>query len=279
MCRIEPKRRTQATEPKNEHKQIQTKVIMENNSIKVDLVGEGSDSVVFVHGLGGSSSVWWPQVELLRKQFRLVLPELPGSGRTPAGGKLSISGFVDTIIEVLDAQKIESAAFVGHSMGTLILQHLAVRYPERVKRLALVAPVKAAAEAHRAATRDRASRVRKEGMGWLADQLTVSALSAHTRETSPVAVAFVREILLRQEPEGYARTCDAVAEGTNAAVENIRCPTLIIAGENDGAKGAAEALAKEIPNARFALIAQAGHWLTIEQPQQVSALLAEFLTE
>lgn len=250
---------------------------MQTNSIKVDVVGEGSEPIVFIHGLGGSSSVWWPQVERLRKQYRLILPELPGSGRTPAAAKLSIQGFVDTIVDVLDTQHIPAAAFVGHSMGTLVLQHLAVRHPERVKRLALVAPVKAAAEAHRAGIRDRASRVRAEGMGWLADQLTVSALSAHTRETSPVAVAFVREILLRQDPEGYARTCDAVAEGTNAELEKIRCPTLIIAGETDGVRPTAEALTKEIPNARLETIMQAGHWLTIEQPHQVSSLLAEFV--
>jgi pimeloyl-ACP methyl ester carboxylesterase len=161
-------------------------------------------------------------------------------------------------------------------MGTLVLQHLAVRHPERVKRLALVAPVKAAAEAHRAGIRDRARRVRAEGMGWLADQLAVSALSPHTREQSPVAIAFVREILLRQDPEGYARTCDAVAEGTNAEPGRIHCPTLIIAGENDGVRPAAETLATEIQNARLATIMQAGHWLTIEQPHQVSSLLAEF---
>lgn len=250
---------------------------MENRLTTVDLIGEGSDSIIFVHGLGGSSSVWWPQAEILCKQFQLVLPELPGSGRTPAVGKLSIGSFVDSIIEVLDAQKIERATFVGHSMGTLVLQHLAVDHAERVTRLALIAPVKAAVEAHRAGIRDRASRVRAEGMGWLAKQLTVSALSAHTRETSPVAVAFVRAILLGQDPEGYARTCEAVAEGTNAAVERINCPTLIIAGENDAAKGAAEALAKEIPTAQLTTIPQAGHWLTIEQPWQVNSLLSKFV--
>ena len=61
-----------------------------------------------------------------------------------------------------------------------------------------------------------------------------AAISADTRQRSPLAVAFVRESLMRQDGEAYASSCEALAEASPAAVERIEAPVLLVTGDEDG---------------------------------------------
>ena len=132
--------------------------------------GQG-EAVIMIHGLGGTANVFGPQIGVLQRFFRCVRPDLPGSGRSPAPGPLSIDFLVDHVIAVMKNAGIETAHFVGHSMGTVICQHLAVKVPEAVRSLALIGPIHAPADAGRAALRERAARARAEGMVPIADAI------------------------------------------------------------------------------------------------------------
>ena len=118
-------------------------------------------------------------------------------------------------------------------MGTIVCQHLAVRAPQRVRSLALFGALLAPPEAARQGLRTRAAKARDEGMFGIADAIVQAALSSSTREQLPVVVAFVRESLLAQDPEGYARTCEALAAAEPAAIEGIDVPTMLVAGDED----------------------------------------------
>ena len=155
--------------------------------------GQG-DPVILVHGLGGTANVFGPQVGVLQRFFRCVRPDLPGSGRSPAAGPLSIELLVDHVMAVMKSAGIEAAHFVGHSMGTVICQHLAVRAPEVVRSLALIGPIHAPADAGRTALRDRAARARAEGMVPIADTIVQGGTSADTKAHRPEVAALVREI-------------------------------------------------------------------------------------
>src|SRR5258706_588446 len=72
------------------------------------------------------------------------------------------------------------------------------------------------------------------GMQAIADALVQAATSAETRARRPAVVAYVRETLMRQDPEGYARTCDALAEAGPADASAITCPTVLVTGDEDG---------------------------------------------
>jgi pimeloyl-ACP methyl ester carboxylesterase len=89
----------------------------------------------------------------------------------------------------------------------------------------------------------------------------------------------VRESILRQCPEGYARTCEALAEATAANHQRIRCPVLIINGEEDAVAppSVARDLAERIAGARAIVLPRCGHWATIERPEEVNAELRRFL--
>src|ERR671925_1861905 len=112
--------------------------LIERMAVEIDGQGE---AILFVHGLGGTSNVFTPQVLALGSRYRTVRPDLAGSGRSPSSGPLSIAGFADAIVRLARVLGIERAHLVGHSMGTIVCQHLAVAEPRLVRSLALFGPL------------------------------------------------------------------------------------------------------------------------------------------
>jgi pimeloyl-ACP methyl ester carboxylesterase len=243
----------------------------------VEIDGEG-DPVILVHGLGGTSNVFTPQMAALAGRQRAIRPDLPGSGRSPPAGRLTIQGFVDTLVRMAKVLGVERAHLIGHSMGTIVCQHLAVQQPRLVRSLVLLGPLPAPGDAARKGLGERAGKARAEGMAPIADAVVQGALSAETRSAPPVTVAAVREMLMRQDAEGYARTCEALAEAGAADAARIGCPTLLITGDEDPVAPPLEvqALAARIPAARVTVFGRCGHWSTFERARDVNAALREF---
>jgi 3-oxoadipate enol-lactonase len=246
--------------------------------LAVESHGNG-DPVVLLHGLGSTANVWEPQIRALADRFRVLRYDLEGSGRSPAAGELSIDNWVADLGALLDHHGIAQARFVGHSLGTLILQHFAVHHPQRVVKLAFLGINRAPPEARRQAVRDRAAKVRAEGLEAIADAVVKGGLSEHSYHNRPELVAFVRELLTRQDREGYARSCEAMAASVAADVSRIACPVLLLAGRDDTVSPVAnsEGLAKELKQAQLRILEQCGHWHPIEQPAAVNEALRAFL--
>jgi pimeloyl-ACP methyl ester carboxylesterase len=251
------------------------------DKIAVEDEGDG-DVVVCVHGLGGTSNTWTPLMGALSRH-RVVRMDLPGSGRSHAAlsGPLSIARWVDAMEAVCSRLGIARAHWVGHSMGTIVCQHLAVAQPKLVRSLALFGPLMAPGEPARAAIRARGAKARDEGMAGMHEialAVVLGATSAATRERAPLATAFVRESLMRQDPLGYARSCEALADAQPAAVERIDVPTLLVTGDEDGVAPpqAVRAMAERMARARVTVLNRCGHWTPIERPDDSTRALREF---
>src|SRR5207245_4595384 len=96
---------------------------------------------------------------------------------------------------------------------------------------ALFGPLLAPPEPARAAIRARGAEARKGDMQPIADALLQSSVSTETKTRRPAAAAFVRESLMRQDPEGYARSCEALAEMQSADTSRLECPALLVSGD------------------------------------------------
>jgi pimeloyl-ACP methyl ester carboxylesterase len=249
--------------------------IIERMAVEVEGTG---DALVLLHGLGGTSNVWSPQMPVVAQRFRVIRFDLPGSGRSPASGPLTIQTLADTVLRALRVLGVQSAHFAGHSMGTIVCQHIAERDAALVKSLALMGPVHALADAGRQAMRERAARVRAEGMPDVAEAILKAATSGDTKSNNPVGLAFIRELLMRQDPEGYARNCEALAAAPPADLERIRCRTLLVTGDEDAIAppSAMRAMAERLPDARSVVLGRCGHWTTIERAGEVNQALREF---
>jgi pimeloyl-ACP methyl ester carboxylesterase len=254
--------------------------LVDRMAVHVD--GDG-DALVMVHGLGGTSNVWTPLMPVLGRQ-RVIRPELPGSGRSHRAhaleaGPLSIDRLVAAVLRVCSAMAVERAWFAGHSLGTIVCMHLAAREPALVRGLALFGALLAPPDPARGGLRQRAAKARSEGMSEITDTIVQGTLSSHTRETQPVAVAAIRESLMGQCPEGYARTCEALADAQPADVSRIQAPALLVTGADDAIAPAqgVRAIAAKMPNARAEVLPRCGHWTTYERPAECAALLRDFI--
>ncbi|HET6222030.1 MAG TPA: alpha/beta fold hydrolase, partial [Dongiaceae bacterium] len=203
--------------------------------IAVETDGSGDD-VLLIHGLGGTSNVWMPLMPTLMRH-RTVRPDLPGSGRSArVEGPLSIDRFVQAMLRVCAALHVERAHVVAHSMGTIVAFHLANVAPQLVRSLVLFGPLLSPPDAARPGLKARGEKARGEGeagMQAIADGLVQGATSSETRARQPAAVAMVRESVMRQCADGYARSCDALAGAQPADPNLITCPTLMVTGDED----------------------------------------------
>jgi 3-oxoadipate enol-lactonase len=251
--------------------------------VAVEEEGEGP-AVVCVHGLGGSSNTWTPLMAAMARH-RVIRIDLPGSGRSQrVEGELSIQGYVDAILNVCSRLQVSRAHWVGHSMGTIVCQHIAAAHPAMAASVALFGPLIAPPDAARAAMKARAAKARDgaAGMHEITLALLNAAVSADTRERQPVAVAFVRESLMRQDGDAYARSCEALANAPAAAVERIEAPVLLVTGDEDGVAPpqSVRAMADKLHKARevrVAVLPRCGHWTPVERPDECQRELREFL--
>jgi pimeloyl-ACP methyl ester carboxylesterase len=101
------------------------------------------DWVVFVHGAGGSSSIWFRQLRVFKEHFNILLLDLRGHGKSQhffeayLQNTYTFADISQDVVEVLEHNKIESAHFVGISLASIIIRSLAEKYPEKVKSMTL----------------------------------------------------------------------------------------------------------------------------------------------
>jgi pimeloyl-ACP methyl ester carboxylesterase len=250
------------------------------NGLVAEVEGDGVP-VVMIHGLGGTSNLFQPQMDVLRGN-RVIRIDLPGSGRSPLPAReAGFDDFCAAILGLLQVLGVAEAHFVGHSLGTIICQKIAVERPATTRSLVLFGALAEPGEATRTALNGRAAEARRQGMDAIADQIVANALSASTRASQPAAVAFVRESLMRQDPEGYARTCEALAKAKAVDPSRIGAPALLITGDADTVNppSVARELADRIRGGRLATVDRGGHWLPIEKPVESNRWIAEFLKQ
>ncbi|HEY9267031.1 MAG TPA: alpha/beta fold hydrolase, partial [Mycobacterium sp.] len=227
------------------------------------------------------TTVYEPQVATLAESHTVLRYDLSGHGRSPFAGPASIDNWVEELRGLLDAEGIEKTAMVAHSMGTLVANTFAARYPQRVTKLALLGVVRAQPEAAKTATRARARAVREAGMSTVADSIVAAALSHETHNTRPTSVALVRELILGQNPEGYASACEALAAAVEPDLASIEVPVLLLTGDEDKVSPVTvnDELLSIYPNAQKHVLDGVGHWHSLEDPTALTHRLQEFLTK
>ena len=246
--------------------------------LAVEIDGDGP-AVLLVHGLGGTSNFYQVQADALAASHTVIRVDSAGAGRSPVTDGISVESHADDLAALLDALDIESAAVVGHSMGTLVVRSLAARYPAKVSALALLGAVREPAEAGRKAQHDRAAVLRDKGTAAVAPGVVANALSETTRRDKPEVAAFVRELIMRQDPEGYARNCEALATATDPGPIDPKLPLLLVTGSDDkvGPPEASTELADAHGNAVVEIVPGIGHWTALEAAGPVTEQLRKFL--
>jgi len=96
--------------------------------------------ITFIHGAGGSSSIWFNQVRFFKSYFNVLLIDLRGHGKSaasPEGTQYTFDKIIEDLIQVLDHNKINKSHFVGISLGSILIQKMLFKYQSRVEKIGL----------------------------------------------------------------------------------------------------------------------------------------------
>lgn len=166
---------------------------------------------------------------------------------------------------------------VGHSLGCLVALTLAAKQPSLVSKLVLYGPIKAPPPAGRDGAKARAESVRKGGMAAVADTVVGNAFAPRTSEERPEVVAFGRELLSRQNAEGYALACLSLAESRDPEWSAIKAGTTIVSGSDDkvSTPTLCKAIAEELGHTKVEVVTfgGVGHWHTLEYANESAKVL------
>ncbi|RJR42631.1 MAG: alpha/beta fold hydrolase [Deltaproteobacteria bacterium] len=255
-------------------------------------VGQGSGPpLLLLHGLGASGFSWRDNIGPLARRFRVLAPDLPAHGRSPAipDGDYSLEGMVRGIVAFMDQQGIPRAAVAGNSLGGGLALMLARDYPERVSALVLLAP---------AAAMRRLPLIfyplRLPGVGKLLASFFLGPwiipfalrLIYHRREliTPWVAAGYANPFREPRRRLALAALCRRAQIPPRAEIEamlaQLRQPITIIWGKEDRILPVKQAfwVKERLPQAEFHLLPSVGHAPQEEAPEAVNEIIIDFLT-
>ncbi|WP_225835812.1 alpha/beta fold hydrolase [Streptomyces sp. NK08204] len=239
------------------------------------------DAPVLILGpsLGTTWHMWDRQVPELAAQWRILRFDLPGHGGAPARPADSVAELTSRLLATLDEAGVQRFGYAGCALGGAIGVELALRHPERLASLALVAA------SPRFGTpdefRQRGVVVRTNGLDPIARTSPDRWFTGGFAAAQPAITDWAVQMVRTTDPGCYIAACEALA-GFDARTElgRVGVPTLVLVGSEDQVAGPAEArtLVAGIPDARLAVVPGASHLVPVEQPAAVTDLLVHHFT-
>lgn len=249
----------------------------------VDEFGSGSP-IVLVHGLGGTGAeIWKRQISVLATEFRVIVYDLRGSGRSQVTpGPYTIDLLTEDLRALVEALDLGRVVLVGHSMGGSIALSYAARYPADVSALVGVGAPTTLPDQAREGLAARAAAVEAGGMSEVAVTVATNGVSPTFREESPEEFEQLVAMLSRNDARGYAAQCRALVDlDLCGRLGEIAAPVLLVSGDRDGVSppSATAANAALVPAGRYELVEDCGHILTWEKPEDLMRVAVPFLHE
>ena len=243
---------------------------------------EGAPWLTFSHSLACSVRMWDGQIAAFKDRYRVLAYDARGHGSSAApAGAYSLEMLADDLHALLGHLSIAKTHFVGLSMGGMIGQTFALKYPGVFQTLTL-ADTTSRYPAEAAATWQERIRVAEsKGMGPLVQATLERWFTPSFREKHPETVQQISRLISTTPVAGYVGCCHAIPKiDLTARLKEVKCPALVICGEQDPATSPAMAreIQSSLPGAKLALIPQAAHLSNIEQPEAFNRALGGFLS-
>ena len=241
--------------------------------LAVSVAGEG-ELVLFLHGIRGNRRNWAAQIEFFSRRFKAAAWDARGYGDSDDyEGPLQFEYFTGDVMRVAEHFKAQKLHLVGLSMGGRIARNVALRAPERVRSLVLISSNPGfdamSPESVKRFVTERRTRT---------PQTLAKLLGSRA---SRAAYDELLDSVARIHDASYQKTLEAsVAQDRAAPIEQIRVPTLVIAGEEDTVypPELAVEMARRIPGAELLMLERTGHLANLEQPEQFNQAVLDFLS-
>lgn len=240
---------------------------------------EDAPVLILAPSLGTTWHMWDRQIPELAQQWRVFRFDLPGHGGAPAHPAGSVAELAQRLLATLDAVGVQRFGYAGCAFGGAIGAELALRHPERVASLALIAASPRFGTADE--FRQRGVIVRTNGLDPIARSAPERWFTAGFAANQPAITEWAVQMVRTTDPGCYIAACEALAAfDIRAELGSVGVPTLVLVGSDDQVTGPAEArtLVAGIPDARLAVVPGASHLVPVEQPAAVTDLLLTHFT-
>jgi pimeloyl-ACP methyl ester carboxylesterase len=239
--------------------------------------------VVLVHGLGLERHMWqWLLPDL--SEFQVLTYDLLGHGESPnPDGVVDLRAFSEQIVSLIDHCGIARCAIAGFSLGGMIARRFAIDHGERLTALAILNSVHDRTPEERAAIMKRVEQSRRFGPAATVEAALERWFTAPFCSTNPGIIDQVRRWVLANRPKIYPEIYRVLAEGDAELAEpirDIRCPTLLMTGEEDFGNSPAMTvrMANAIAGAEAVVLPGLRHMGLAESPRKFNRPLVEFLS-
>jgi 3-oxoadipate enol-lactonase len=245
-----------------------------------DISGDGP-WLVLSHSLACDRTMWDEQQPLLAARFRVLRYDTRGHGNSSAPpGPYTLELLADDLKALLDELNARQAHFVGLSMGGMIGQTFAIKYPGILKSLVLCDTTCFYPPGTAEIWGERIRIARTAGMSALVPSTLSRWFTERFRTARPDVMQRFGRLIANTPVEGYVGCSEALVRiDVTAQLGAIRVPSLVIVGEHDPGTpvAMAERIHKHLPGSELAVIPEAAHISNVEQPVKFNAQLIDFL--
>ncbi|KAF2742708.1 3-oxoadipate enol-lactone hydrolase [Sporormia fimetaria CBS 119925] len=237
-------------------------------------------TILFIHGIGCSQNYYHAlAISLQAQQHRCILFDNTGAARSPYTQiEQSVESYAADALHILDALKADRAVVVGHSLGSVIAAHLAATHSSRVTSLVLMGPLYLPNPNFAPIFEKRIELVEHHGMDPIANLVPFTSPG---KAASGVVRAFIRDLMLAQDPRGYISQTRVLINAKPPAYKEIKMPVLAIAGSEEftAPKEEMEKLMEALgaERKRLVVLEGVGHWQCFEAEEKVFELMLEFV--
>ena len=266
--------------------------LFQNKNIHYKIYGEGKP-VLLIHGFGEDSSVWQSQINFLQNNFRLIIPDIPGSGESELVPNANIETYAEIIKELCDSELQspsppgggwEGAVLIGHSMGGYITLSFAEKYPQYLKAFGLFHSSAFADSDEKKETRKKSIEfIKSKGAYTFLKTSTPNLFTqqykdAHAEKVEALIEAgnnFTNEALIQ-----YYEAMIARPDRTNI-LKTFPHPILFIIGQHDQAIPFDSSMKQcHLPaQSHVHILRQSAHMGMWEEDEKANNILLAFLTE
>ncbi|RWE50815.1 MAG: alpha/beta fold hydrolase [Mesorhizobium sp.] len=241
--------------------------------------------VLFIHGVGMNAAIWQPQFERMVGRFDVIAIDMLGHGGSPLPPQApELADYAWQAVRLLDHLGLESVSVVGHSMGALVAQELALLAPQRVGRIVSLNAVFRRPPELAEAVRERAAALTGRGDAAGAAQTIARWFGDPVPAELMVAAGKTAAALSEVDPEGYTRTYRLFARADSDHADRLRTlavPALFMTGSQDrnSSPAMSAAMARLAPQGRCTVLSSQRHMMAVAAPDLTTRHIVDFLGE
>ena len=258
------------------------KANVNGNAVNYEIHGkEGAPWLVLSHSLACSVRMWDPQIAALKDRYRILAYDTRGHGGSEAPqGAYTLEMLADDLKALLDHVGAKNPHYCGLSMGGMIGQTFALKYPGVFRTLLLADTTSRYPAEAWPLWQDRIKVAEEKGMAPLVEPTLQRWFTEPFRKASPAPVAAIGKLIASTPVAGYVGCCHAIPKiNLTARLKEIKAPILVLCGDKD--PGTPPAMAEEIhrnaPGSKLVMIPDAAHLANLEQPAAFTKAMQDFL--